>query len=134
MRSFSVMKLNSFSLCLAGILCLSGFYQRNVADQNSEILSAKPPVSRAYDADKNESTISTWLVDLGRADLSALSGFDPNRPPPDLRLHAAEYTYPGTNPSRPSAISFVLVPLNKYKTGPKFSVISDGSLIHEGDA
>jgi hypothetical protein len=87
-------------------------------------------VVRSFDPDKNESMIETMLFNPN--DLQVL--FDPDRPAPDLRLYKAEYTYAGTTPSRPASIAFVFVPLNKYKTGPQFSVILDGTPIHQGDA
>jgi protoporphyrinogen oxidase len=56
-----------------------------------------------------------------------------DRPIPDVRLNTAEYTYPGTIPSRRSAVAFIFMPREKYKTPPKFSATLDGTLVHEGE-
>ena len=98
--------------------------------QNSEILSTKPPVYMIFYPDKNETTVSAMLVDPGLFTSPANN----DRPVPDVRLNSAEYTYPGTIPSRPSAVAFVFMPLEKYKTPPNFSVSLDGTLAHEGEA
>ena len=97
--------------------------------QTSEILSAKPPVYKVFDRDKNQSTVSAILVDPG----SMMAPFDPDHIP-DLRLHTAEYTYAGTTPSRPSTIAFVFQTREKYKTAPNFSVTVDGTAVQEGEA
>jgi len=97
--------------------------------QNSEILSTKPPVYKIFHPDKNETTVSAMLIDPGLFTGPANN----ERPIPDVRLNTAEYTYPGTIPSRPSAIAFVFMPLEKYKTPPNFSVTLDGTLLHEGE-
>ena len=97
--------------------------------QNSEILSTKPPVYKIFNPDKNETTVSAMLIDPG---LFA-SPANNDRTIPDVRLNTAEYTYPGTIPSRPSTVAFVFIPLEKYKTPPNFSVTLDGTLAHEGE-
>jgi hypothetical protein len=103
-------------------------YPLRVAAQNSELLSRKPPVFKIFDPDKNEFTVSATLFDPSQINL-----FDPSTTP-DIRLNAAEYTYAGTLPSRPSAVVFVFMPRDKYKTAPTFSVTVDGAVIQEGDA
>lgn len=97
--------------------------------QNSEILSTKPPVYKTFNPDKNETTVSAMLIDPG----FFTSPANNDRPIPDVRLNTAEYTYPGIIPSRPSAVAFVFMPLEKYKTAPNFSVTLDGTLAHEGE-
>ena len=97
--------------------------------QNSGILSTKPPVYKIFHPDKNETTVSAMLIDPGLFTSPANN----DRPIPDVRLNTAEYTYTGTIPSRPSAVAFVFMPLEKYKTPPNFSVTLDGTLAHEGE-
>jgi len=97
--------------------------------QNSEILSTKPPIYKIFNPDKNESTVSAMLIDPGLFTSPANN----DRPIPDVRLNTAEYTYPGTIPSRRSAVAFIFMPREKYKTPPKFSATLDGTLVHEGE-
>ena len=118
---------NSVGPLLVLALMFCGAYIHQVTAQTSEVLSPKPLVYKAFDRDKNESTVTTILFDL-----SSLV-FDPNRTVPDLRLNNAEYTYSGTLPSRPSTVSFVFLPRDKYKTAPNFSVTVDGTSVQEGD-
>ena len=73
--------------------------------------------------------VGKMLIDPGLF----MSPANNDRPVPDVRLNSAEYTYPGTIPSRPSAVAFVFMPLEKYKTPPNFSVTLDGILAHEGE-
>jgi hypothetical protein len=102
--------------------------------QNSEVLSRRPPVIRIFDPDKNESTVSSLLFDPQSSDLRAMIGADPDRPPPEMRLHSAEYTYPGNAQSHPQAVAFVFLPLDKNRSAPNFSVTADGTLLHQGEA
>lgn len=116
----------SKTLIFAFTLC--GPYLLNVAAQNSEILSTKPPVYKIFNPDKNESTVSAMLIDPGLFTSPANNG----RPVPDVELKTAEYTYPGAIPSRPSVVAFIFMPREKYKTPPNFAVTLDGTLVHEG--
>jgi hypothetical protein len=111
------------------LLTLSVCAPRATVAQNSEILSTKPPVYKIFNPDKNETTVSAMLIDPGLFTSPANN----DRPVPDVRLNSAEYTYHGTIPSRPSAVAFVFMPLEKYKTPPNFSVTLDGTLAHEGE-
>ena len=119
--------------CLTLLFCFysNAFY---TFAQNSEVLSKRPPVIRIFDPDKNESTISSLLFDPQSSDIKAMVGLDPFRPPPNMRLHSVEYTYPGNIQVRPQAVAFVLVPLNKYKSAPNFSITADGTALHQGEA
>ena len=119
--------------CLSLPFCfgMGGFL---VVAQNSGILSKRPPVMKIFDPDKNESTVSALLFDLQSADPRSMLGLDPDHPLPQIRLHRAEYTHPGTIQSRPQTVAFVFLPLDKYKTAPSFSVTTDGALLHEGEA
>jgi len=119
--------------CFALSFCLSATQFRVVA-QNSGVLSRRPPVLKIFDPDNNETTISAMLVDPQSGDLRAMIGLDPDHPPPDIRLNTVEYNYPGTTPSRPQVVAFVLLPLDKYKTPPNFSIAADGTILHEGEA
>ena len=111
------------------VFLLSVCAQLVTVAQNSEILSTKPPVYKTFNPDKNETTVSAMLIDPG----FFTSPANNDRPIPDVRLNTAEYTYPGIIPSRPSAVAFVFMPLEKYKTAPNFSVTLDGTLAHEGE-
>jgi len=111
------------------LLTLSVCAPRATVAQNSEILSTNPPVYKIFNPDKNETTVSAMLIDPGLFTSPANN----DRPVPDVRLNSAEYTYHGTIPSRPSAMAFIFMPREKYKTPPKFSVTLDGTLVHEGE-
>ena len=100
----------------------SGF---NAAAQNSRVSSGRPLVSRFFDPDKSETVTLAFLFDLYA---------DPSRPAPRVSLHRVEYRYPGKTQARPEVISFVFMPLNKYKNAPNFSVTVDGQVIQEGPA
>lgn len=104
----------------------------SVFAQGSGILIKDPPVIRLVDRDSNETTISGLLFDP-RSDLASL-GFDPHRPPPEMRLHSVEYSYPGTVASRPQTFGFVFGPRTKYESAPTLSVTVDGQLLHEVQA
>lgn len=100
-----------------------------VIAQNSGILSKQPPVMKTFDPDKNESTVSAFLIEpRGNP-----GGLDPDHPPPEIRLQRAEYAYPGRTEARPQTVAFVFLPLDKYKTPPNFSVMADGAIIHQGE-
>jgi hypothetical protein len=115
--------------CLTLLFCF-GFNAVHVFAQDLEILSKRPPVVKTFDAKKNESTIHGFLFDPG-----ALQNlFDPNRVQPNMRLHSASYTYPGTTKARPQSVTFVIQPLNKHKTAPQFSFTADGAVVLEGEA
>src|SRR5438067_722250 len=105
---------------LALLFCC-GASEFRVAAQNSAVLSKHPPVLRIFDPDENESTVSALLIDPQSDEFRGMLVYSADHPPPDIRLHSVEYTYPGNIPSRPQAISFVFVPLAKYKTPPCFS-------------
>ena len=104
-----------------------------VEAQNSEILSARPAVLRIFDREKNETTISALLIDPQSDAFRGRLGYS-DRLPPDIQLHKVEYTYSGTAASRPQLIAFVLVPFDKYKTAPTFSITVEGAVLHEGEA
>jgi hypothetical protein len=118
---------------LSLLFCV-GAYQIRIAAQNSTILSKQPPVTRVFDSDKNESRISAFLIDPQSDAFRGTLVYSASHPPPDIRLHSVEYTYPGNIPSRPQAMVFVFVPLEKYKTAPSFSVAADGTVLHQGEA
>jgi hypothetical protein len=134
------MRFNSVSLVVGRILlsitlllCLG--LGKSVTMAQTEILSKQPPVIKVFDPAKNESNVSTLFFDPQSGDLVARAMLE--RDPdyrPRLRLHRAEYTYPGTIQSRPQTIAFVFLPLDKYKNAPNFSVAADGVLLHEGEA
>ena len=105
----------------------------SVEAQNSEILSTRPPVLRKFDREKNETTISALLIDPQSYAFRGRLGYSDHLPP-DIQLHKVEYTYPGTAPSRPQTIALVLVPIDKYKTAPTFSVTVEGAVLHQGEA
>jgi hypothetical protein len=121
---------------LAGLTLLLCFGPNgiHVVAQNSGVLSKRPPVIRIFDSDKNQSTISAPFFDPQNNDLRAMAGLDPDHPPPEIRLHRVEYTYPGKIQSRPQAVLFVFLPLDKYKNAPNFSVTADGMILQEGQA
>ena len=116
-------------LTLALFLSLIVFVVRG---QNSGFLSTRPPVIRIFDPDKDETTISADLV--GKTDPGMLLGLDPNRPPPEILLYSVDYTYPGKVRSRPQTVAFVVLPSDKFKTPPHFSLLGDGTMVHEGEA
>ena len=112
--------------CLTLLFCFSA----NAFAQDLEILSKRPPVVKTFDHNKNESTIHGFLFNP-----DALQNlFDPNRPQPNMRLHSASYTYPGTTKSRPQSVTFVIQPLNKQQAAPHFSFTADSAVVLEGDA
>jgi len=119
--------------CLT-LLFYCGVSEFRVAAQSSGVISKQPPVLRIFDTDKNESTVSALLVDPQSEEFRDMLVYSANHPPPDIRLHSVEYTYLGNIPSRPQAIAFVFVPLNKHKTAPSFSVAADGMVLHQGEA
>jgi hypothetical protein len=104
--------------------------------QNSAILSKRPMVTRTFDRDKNESTISALLVDPQSDDYRGMLVYSSDHPPPSVRFHSVEYKYSGAGgaPVRPQAVALVFVPLEKYKSAPNFSITADGALLQEGDA
>jgi hypothetical protein len=112
--------------CLTLLLCFAS-NSLQVSAQNSEILSARPPVIKIFDRDKNESTISALLF-------NPQSTFDPLRTPPALRLHSVEYRYPGIVFSRPKDVAFVFLPSDKYEAVPNFVLTADDTVLHEGEA
>jgi hypothetical protein len=118
------------SKALIFTLTLCGPYLLYVDAQNSEILSTKPPIYKIFNPDKNESTVSAMLIDPGLFTSPANN----DRPIPDVELKSAEYTYPGAIPGHPSAVVFIFMPREKYKTPPNFAVTLDGSLVHDGEA
>lgn len=120
-------------VCLMLLFCF-GLIKIQVAAQDSDVLSRNPPVIRVFDPDKNESLISALLIDPTSSEARTMMGFDPNRPPPEIQLRSAQYSYPGKTPSRPQAIAFVFLPLNRYKLAPDFSVTADGTVLSEGQA
>lgn len=118
---------------LSLLFCV-GAFKAHVAGQNSTNLSNEPPVIRVFDSDKNESRISVLLIDPKSDDFRNMLVYSASHPPPDVRLHSAEYSYPGHVPSAPQAMVFVFIPLEKYKTAPSFSVTADGTVLHQGEA
>jgi hypothetical protein len=123
---------NLISLMLLFSVAANGFH---VAAQNYNVLSERPLVTRIFDSEKNQSIVSALLMDPQSDEyLHRLASASPNHPPPDIRLDSVAYTYPGNIQSRPQAISFVFVSVNKYKTNPSFSVAADGMALHQGEA
>lgn len=117
--------------CLILLSCSAAGRPRPAA-QDSGVLSERPQVIRIFDPDKNETTTSAFLFDLRSSEFQA--GFDSYRPLPGVRLHSAEYSYPGRAAARPRVMAFVFVPRDKYKTAPNFSVTADGAELHQGEA
>ncbi|HZI20159.1 MAG TPA: hypothetical protein VEY09_16360 [Pyrinomonadaceae bacterium] len=113
--------------CLTLLFCCTA-REFSGAAQNSEVLSKRPLVLRIFDPDKNESKVTALLINPSEF------AYPANRPSPDIRLHSVEYTYPGNVPSRPQAIAFVLIPADKNKTAPSFSVAADDTVLHQGEA
>jgi hypothetical protein len=110
-------------------------YGFHVVAQNPNVLSERPVVTRIFDSQKNQSTVSALLMDPQSDEyLHRWAAASPNHPPPDIRLDSVAYTYPGNIQSRPQAISFVFVSVNKYKTPLSFSVAADGVVLHQGEA
>lgn len=98
------------------------------------LISKRPFVIKTFDHEKAETTIRAFLIDPQSDAFRGMLVYSPDHPPPDIRLHAAEYTYSGTMPARPTAIAFVFVPQDKYKTTVSFSVTADGTVVQEGEA
>ena len=107
-------------LAFLTLLFCCGANEFRVTAQNSGVISKQPPVLRMFDPDKNESTVSALLIDPQSDEFRGMLVYSADHPPPDIRLHSVEYTYPGNIPSRPQTIAFVFVPLDKYKTAPEF--------------
>ncbi|MBV9926804.1 MAG: hypothetical protein JOZ96_17425 [Acidobacteria bacterium] len=118
--------------CLTLLLCLGtgGFL---VAAQNYEVVSKRPLVTRIFDPEKNETTTSALLIDPQSDEFRGRLVPSSTHPPPDVSLHSVAYTYPTRTPSRPQAVAFVFMPLDKYKTAPSFSLTADGAVLQEGE-
>lgn len=114
------------------LLCSFGFVACWAIAQNSGVLSKQQPVIRIFDPDKNESTVLAILVDPQSSAARAMLGIDPDHSPPAIRLHRAEYNYPGKTQSRPQAIAFVFFPLHRYKSAPDYSIKVEGTVLSEG--
>jgi hypothetical protein len=123
---------NLVFLVLLFTVAANGFH---IAAQNYTVISKRPLVTRIFDSQKNQSTVSALLMDPESDEYRHRLGYaSPYHPPPDIRLVSVGYTYPGNIQSRPQAISFAFVSLNKYKTAPSFSVAADGIVLHQGEA
>jgi hypothetical protein len=127
--TFTAMNVRSVLAYALMLLCLIAL-EFGVAAQNSGILSKRPLVTRLFDRDKNESTISALLIDPQSDTFREILV----APPPDIRFHSVEYTYSGPVPSRPQTVAFIFVPADKYKIAPNFSITADGAVLQQGNA
>lgn len=118
--------------CLTLLFCFGagGFF---VAAQDYGVISERPLVTRMFDPAKNETTISALLIDPQSDEFRGRFVYSDSHPPPAVQLHSVNYTYPAKTPSRPQAVAFVFVPLDKYKTAPSFSLTADGAVLQQGE-